>query len=215
LRVSKLRAAEEGRKQLERTTGDRPMQGMVEEIVKNSLRENRRAMIGGMLDSAYEDNLNLIGAGGGANIRETATLGMQSLEMRKQMILDAQTFGANTGDEQRIANLDRAIGQIAQLLAEAEAPQTTESVRMEREIAEGRKPIPARDATSEQLPEEKTDTLTLLKAMLEKIDQTEAKQAQENLAAQQLEVLKSIEAKSGVAPDANANAIRAQVMGAG
>jgi hypothetical protein len=219
LRVSKIKAEEEGRKQSEAVAGDKPIQGVIQDIVTQSLRENRRFGIGGLLDATYESVGGNAG-GAGEDAKSSAILAMQSLEMRRQQIKDSQQWGPWRGDDQKLANLERDQNRIAKIMAEAEAPRTTESVLIDREVGEGKKPVvkqaPSPAGGNEAAPIIDQDSRDLIKAFLQKADALIANQqaAAPDVQAQQLDVLKKIEEKSGLRPDANANAIRAQVAGA-
>jgi hypothetical protein len=219
LRVSKIKSAEEGRKQAAATSGDKPFQGVIQDIVTQTLRENRRFALGGVIDYGFESIGNLAG-GTSTDAKTSAILGMQALEMRKTQIKKDQMFGEFPGDSKKIENLEKASMQIAKIFAEVEAPLTTESVLIDREVGEGKKPVvkqaPAPAGGNEAAPIIDQDSRDLLREFIKKADALIATQqaAAPDVQAQQLDVLKKIEEKSGPRPDANANAIRAQVAGA-
>lgn len=233
LRVAKAKAAEEARKQAAAIEGGKPFQGMIEEKTSRALLESRRSLFGGgVADFIFEPRL-LFGAAQDA--QQSATIAMQALEFRKRAIANPSAtpggdnfyaplglssvlkpFVNNTipeADKKRIELLDKAQSDIAKILAEAQAPRTTESVLIERELAQGNRPK-ASDIKQAAAPQE--DSIALLKAMLKRIEEMEKKQGGE-IQAKQLEVLQDIKSnleKNGTpAPQARSNSLREQLAG--
>lgn len=158
LKVAKSSEAEKGRKQLSFTEGDKPFQGLVNEIATNALQENRRNAIGGALDFGYEGFSSFL-AGSGTNATESATIAMTNLEMRKQAI-NSQIVGVGPADQTKLDRLEAAITKIAELLAENQVARTTESVAMDRKLMEDQnKILQSIDSKSGATPQVRTQQI--------------------------------------------------------
>lgn len=126
LRLSKEKAREDGRKQLERDDPKKATQAIISEIANNALVETRRSgFAGSAIDYTKQGTTSLL-AGSSQTVSDSAALAVAQLESQKFALKD-QVGGPSKQDQVNIGKIDEAISRVQQVALRFELPLTTDA----------------------------------------------------------------------------------------